>query len=154
MHTVFLALGSNVGNKKQNIKQAVTLLKKHVHKIKSAKLYETQPMYYEDQDLFINTVIQGQTLLSPKELLAFVKHAERELGRQKRFQNGPREIDIDILFYDQLIYESVELIIPHPKISERAFVLEPFADLDPDFVHPQLKKTIKQMLSALQQKKT
>lgn len=153
MHTVFLALGSNVGNKKQHIKHAVTALKKHISNITSAKLYETKPMYYEDQDMFINTVIKGQTNLAPKELLAFVKHSERELGRQTRFQNGPREIDIDILFYDQLIYESIDLVIPHPRISERTFVLEPFADLDPEFVHPQLKKSVKQLLTALQKKK-
>ncbi|HVA97189.1 MAG TPA: aminodeoxychorismate synthase component I [Candidatus Acidoferrales bacterium] len=145
MHTVFLALGSNVGNKKHNIKQAVVALEKHLHEIKSAKLYETKPMYHEDQDLFINTVIKGQTQLLPQQLFAFVKNAERELGRQERFLNGPREIDIDILFYDQLVYESVNLIIPHPRISEREFVLKPFTDIDPEFVHPIFQKTIKEL---------
>jgi len=149
MHTIFLALGSNVGNKKQNIKKAVKELERHVTAIKVAKLYETQPMYYENQDLFINTVLKGQTLLSPKELLAFVKFTEEELGRQKRFPNGPREIDIDILFYNNLIYESANLIIPHPRITERAFVLQPFMDLEPDFVHPVLGKTMKELFDEL-----
>ena len=153
MHTVFLALGSNVGNKKQNIKQALTTLERHLSSIKLAKLYETKPMYYENQDIFINTVIKGQTHLSPSELLAFIKHTERELGRQERFPNGPREIDIDILFYDQLVYESVDLVIPHPRISEREFVLKPFVDIDPDFKHPTSRKSMKELLTKLKQKK-
>lgn len=149
MHTVFLALGTNVGNKKHNIKEAITTLEKHVKKIKSAKLYETKPMYYENQDQFLNTVIKGETLLTPQELFAFVKLSEEALGRQKRFPNGPREIDIDILFYDELIYESVDLIIPHPRISEREFVLKPFMDIEPDFTHPLLQKTIKEIYKDL-----
>ena len=149
MHTIFLALGSNVGDKHHHIKQAVSKLGKHVDKIQIAKLYETKPMYHEDQDMFINTVIKGQTILSPKELLAFVKLAEEELGRQERFRNGPREIDIDILFYNELVYESVDLIIPHPRIQEREFVLLPFTDLQPEFVHPVLGKTIKELLKKL-----
>jgi aminodeoxychorismate synthase component I/2-amino-4-hydroxy-6-hydroxymethyldihydropteridine diphosphokinase len=153
MQTVFLALGSNVGNKKKNIKQAIDYLAKHVTDIEIAKLYETAPMYFENQEKFLNTVAKGKTLLSPLELLAFVKNAERELGRQVRFRNGPREIDIDILFYNQLVYESDDLIIPHPRISEREFVLEPFMDLDPNFIHPIFNKTIKELHTALQKKK-
>ncbi len=149
MHTIFLALGSNVGNKKAQIEQAVKHLGKHVDAIQIAKLYETQPMYHEDQDLFINTVVKGTTTLTPNELLAFVKLAEEELGRQERFRNGPREIDIDILFYNELVYESVDLIIPHPKIQEREFVLEPFMDIEPEFVHPVLGETIKELLKKL-----
>ena len=153
MHTIFLALGSNVGNKKAQIDQAIKHLGKHVEDIQIAKLYETQPMYHEEQDLFINTVVKGKTLLAPNELLAFVKLAEEELGRQERFRNGPREIDIDILFYNELVYESVDLIIPHPKIQEREFVLLPFTDIEPEFVHPVLGKTIKELLSKLKTSK-
>ncbi|HWY79610.1 MAG TPA: 2-amino-4-hydroxy-6-hydroxymethyldihydropteridine diphosphokinase [Candidatus Sulfotelmatobacter sp.] len=153
MHIVFLALGSNIGNKKQRIKQAISYLSKHVTDITSAKLYETKPMYFENQDIFINTVVKGKTFLSPQELLAFVKHAEIELGRQNRFPNGPREIDIDILFYDQLVYESSNLIIPHPRIKEREFVLKPFSDIDPDFTHPKLQKTMKELLKTVKKKK-
>src|SRR5258708_10130564 len=153
MHTVFLALGSNVGNKKHNIKQAITTLEQRLTDIEIARLYETKPMYFENQDVFINTVLKGQTLLTPQELLAFIKLSESNLGRQKRFTNGPREIDIDILFYDQLVYESDDLIIPHPRISEREFVLQPFIDLDPDFIHPSLQKTVKELLTALKKKK-
>lgn len=149
MHTIFLALGSNVGNKKENIKRAIAALEKEVKKIQVAKLYETKPMYYEKQEMFVNTVIKGQTELSPQELLAFVKSLEKELGRQKRFRNGPREIDIDILFYDQLIQNDTDLIIPHSRISERAFVLEPFLDIDPAFIHPILKRSMKDLFAQL-----
>jgi len=149
MHTVFLALGTNVGNKKNNIKQAIATLEKHLGKIESAKLYETKPMYFEDQDMFLNTVIKGKTSLTPQELLAFVKLSEEELGRQQRFPNGPREIDIDILFYDKLIYESADLIIPHPRIRERDFVLKPFTDIEPNFLHPVLQKTMKELYTDL-----
>jgi para-aminobenzoate synthetase component I len=149
MHTVYLGLGSNVGNKKQHISRAIKTLEKHLKEIKPAKFYETKPMYHKEQDMFLNTVIKGQTQLMPQELFAFVKNAELELGRQERFPNGPREIDIDILFFDQLIYESVDLIIPHPRISERDFVLKPFIDLDPDFIHPLLQKTMKELYKDL-----
>ena len=149
MHTVFLALGSNVGNKKENIKRAVSALEKKVKKIQIAKLYETKPMYFENQDMFINTVIKGQTQLSPTELLAFVKLLESDLGRQKRFTNGPREIDIDILFYDNLIYQTTKLQIPHPRMAERNFVLQPLVDLNPNIIHPSLHKTAQKLLDEL-----
>lgn len=152
MHTVYLALGSNIGNKKQNITEALQLLKKHVTNITVAKLYATKPMYYEDQDTFLNTVLKGETHLSPQELLTAIKQIEQQLGRKKRFRNGPREIDIDILFYDDTIMQSEHLIIPHPAIQERDFVLKPFMDIDPDFVHPVLKSTIKNLFNNLREK--
>jgi para-aminobenzoate synthetase len=145
MHIVFLALGSNVGDKNINIQQAIELLKEHINQISVAKLYETKPMYYEKQDNFLNTVLQGQTNLTPQELLLFVKKLEKQIGRVKRFQNGPREVDIDILFYDDLVFNNKDLQIPHPRMQERDFVLKPFMDISPDFVHPILKKTVKQI---------
>jgi len=151
MNTIYLALGSNVGNKKLNIKNAVDALKMHITNIKVAELYETKPMYFEEQDRFVNTVIKGETDLKPEELLKFVKTIEKELGRQKRFRNGPREIDIDILFYDQLKLENSVLILPHPRIKEREFVLKPFIDLDPEFIHPVLKKTMQEIYNELMQ---
>ena len=145
MHKIFLALGSNVGNKKEQINSAVELLKEHVRNLKTANFYETKPMYYKDQEKFINTALMGETDLSPEKLLEFVKSIEKKLGRQERFRNGPREIDIDILFYDDLILKKDHLEIPHPLIQEREFVLNPLMDLDPNFVHPILKKTIKEL---------
>ncbi len=149
MIKVFLALGSNLGDKKQHIKEAIELLKKQISDIKVAKFYETKPQYYEEQDTFINTVLVGFTSLDPKDLLHFIKEGEKQIGRKKRFHFGPREIDIDILFYNGLIYKDENLIIPHPLMQERAFVLKPFLDLEPDFVHPKLKKTIKELYEEL-----
>jgi para-aminobenzoate synthetase len=149
MHTIYLALGSNIGNKKKNIQQAVTLLKQHISDILVAKIYETKPMYYEEQDTFLNTVLQGKTNLTPQKLLAFIKQIETEIGRQKRFRNGPREIDIDILFYEDLIFVTKNLSIPHPRLQERNFVLKPFMDLDPNFVHPVLNETIRDLSNKL-----
>jgi len=149
MHIVYLALGSNVGDKKEHIENAVTLLGKKIKEITVAKLYETKPMYYENQENFLNTALRGETTLSPEELLQFVKQVEKKVGRKDRFRNGPREIDIDILFYDNLILETNTLQIPHPRIQERDFVLKPFMDLDPNFVHPVLEKTMKELYNQL-----
>lgn len=149
MIKIFLALGSNLGNKKQYINEAIELLKKQINDIKAAKFYETKPQYYEEQDTFVNTVLVGFTSLDPKGLLHFIKDVEKQIGRKKRFQFGPREIDIDILFYDDLIYKDENLVIPHPLLQERAFVLKPFLDLEANFVHPKLKKTIKELYEEL-----
>ncbi len=112
-------------------------------------MYETKPRYFEDQQNFLNTVLSGYTDLKPWELLQFTKTVQQEVGRVERFRNGPREIDIDILFYDNLVYKDEELEIPHPRLQERDFVLQPFSDLSPDFSHPVLKKTIRELLDVL-----
>lgn len=153
MTKIFLALGSNLGDKKQCINDAIVLLKKYISDIAVAKFYETKPQYYEKQDTFVNTVISGYTDLKPVELLHFIKEIERQLGRKERFHFGPREIDIDILFYDELIYKDENLAIPHPLLQEREFVLKPFLDLEPNFVHPKLKKTVKDLYESLAENK-
>ncbi len=145
MHNVYLALGSNIGNKKDNMDKAINLLSQHISNITVAKFYETKPMYYEKQENFLNSALRGQTSLSPRELLTFVKKLEKEIGRKKRFPNGPREIDIDILFYDDIIFKDEHVQIPHPRIEERDFVLKPLMDLNPEFIHPVLKKSIKKL---------
>lgn len=149
MHHIFLALGSNIENRKQYIETAVALLREKVRDITVAPLYETKPRYFEDQQNFLNTVLRGYTNLAPRELLHHTQAVQKKVGRIERFRNGPREIDIDILFYDDLIYQDEELAIPHPRLQERDFVLQPFADLDPDFPHPVLKKTIRELLAAI-----
>jgi 2-amino-4-hydroxy-6-hydroxymethyldihydropteridine diphosphokinase len=149
MHQIFLALGSNIENRKQHIETAIALLRKKVQDITVAPLYETKPKYFEDQYNFLNTVLRGFTDLELRELLQFTKTVQQEVGRVERFRNGPREIDIDILFYDNKVYKDEELEIPHPRLQERDFVLQPFADITPDFPHPILKKTIRELLDTL-----
>jgi 2-amino-4-hydroxy-6-hydroxymethyldihydropteridine diphosphokinase len=114
-----------------------------------APLYETKPRYFEDQQNFLNTVLSGSTDLEPQELLQFTQTVQEKVGRVERFRNGPREIDVDILFYDKVMYKDEVLEIPHPRIQERDFVLQPFSDIDPDFSHPVLNKTIRALLDAL-----
>ena len=149
MQIIFLALGSNIENRKQHIETAISLLREKVYDITAAPLYETKPRYFEDQQNFLNTVLSGYTDLEPRELLQFTKAVQKEVGRVERFRNGPREIDIDILFYDNVVYKDEELEIPHPRLQERDFVLQPFSDINPDFSHPVLKKTIRELLATL-----
>jgi 2-amino-4-hydroxy-6-hydroxymethyldihydropteridine diphosphokinase len=149
MNTVFLALGSNIENRKQHIEKAIVLLREKINDITVASLYETKPRYFENQNNFLNTVLSGFTELEPQELLQFTKTVQKKVGRVERFRNGPREIDIDILFYDNVVYKDEELEIPHPRLQERDFVLQPFSDLNPDFSHPVLKKTIRELLDSL-----
>ena len=149
MTDIFLALGSNIDNRKQHIETAIVLLREKVQDITVAPLYETKPRYFEDQQNFLNTVLRGFTDLEPRELLQFTKAVQKEVGRVERFRNGPREIDIDILFYDNVVYKDEELEIPHPRLQERDFVLQPFSDINPDFSHPVLKKTIRELLATL-----
>ena len=149
MHQIFLALGSNIENRKQHIEEAILLLREKMNNVTIAPLYETKPRYFENQHNFLNTVLSGFTDLEPQELLQFTKTVQKAVGRVERFRNGPREIDIDILFYDNVVYKDEELEIPHPLLQERDFVLQPFADLNPNFLHPVLKKTIKALLDTL-----
>jgi 2-amino-4-hydroxy-6-hydroxymethyldihydropteridine diphosphokinase len=149
MEIIFLALGSNIENRKQHIETAIDLLREKVHDIFVAPLYETKPRYFEDQQNFFNTVLRGFTDLKPRELLQFTQTVQQDVGRVERFRNGPREIDIDILMYDQIVYQDKDLEIPHPRLQERDFVLQPFADINPDFLHPVLKLTIKELLETL-----
>lgn len=148
-HIIFLGLGANVGDKKQNLEEAIDKLREKIFDIQVSKFYETEPWGYTEQDKFLNAAIRGKTFLSPSELLEFIKLVEKKIGRVKRFKWGPREIDIDILFYDDLAYKDDFLTIPHPFIQERKFVLEPLLDLDPNLIHPVFKKTVRQFYEKL-----
>lgn len=152
MHTVFLALGANFGDKKKHIEDAIRLLQEKIVNIEVAKLYETKPWGFTDQDYFLNTAVKGKTDLSPEALLPFLKSIEQKVGRVQRFRWGPREIDIDIIFYDDTVFQNDGLEIPHPRAHERDFVLQPIVDLDPDIIHPTYKKTVKELLSLIPQK--
>ena len=147
-HSVFLGLGSNQGEKIKNCEQAIEEILKleEGFLLSRSSWYYSEPWGRDDQDWFINGVIQIRTELCPDELLMKFKEIEKRLGRKNREKWGPRVIDIDILFYDDLSLESPDMEIPHPRILERNFVLIPFAEIAPQFVHPVLKKTIKELL--------
>jgi 2-amino-4-hydroxy-6-hydroxymethyldihydropteridine diphosphokinase len=153
MRKIYIALGSNVGDKKHNIQNAISRLTEKISEINVAPFYTSKAVGYTEQDNFMNTVIEGKTGLSPEELLFFVKTIEKEVGRVHRFRWGPREIDIDILFYADLLYQKENLQIPHPRLHERDFVLKPLSDLSSELLHPVLKKSISDILQELPEKK-
>lgn len=148
-HTVYLSIGTNLGDRKANITSAIQHLCPIIKSIMCSSIYETPPWGYEDQPSFLNMVLTGLTEFSPVRLLKSLKVLEKELGREESFRFGPRLIDMDILFYDQLVYSVKGLKIPHPRIAERAFVLVPMVEIAPDFVHPSLNKTMSELLGDL-----
>jgi len=147
MTEIYLALGSNVGDRKINLRRGIKLLSKKVHVEAKSKVYETKPMYLTDQPKFLNMVIRGRTDLSPQELLSFVKDVESLMGAHTH--NQPRIIDIDILFYGLEHIHEPDLEIPHPRIRERAFVLLPLSHIASQFKHPHLGATIAELLAKL-----
>lgn len=149
MSDVFLSLGSNVGQRRDNLRRAVQALSKAMAVTAVSPVYETAPWGMTEQPDFLNLCVAVRTEKSPTDLLYFIKALERELGRQPSQRWGPRLIDIDVLFYDDLVYRDVQLTIPHAHLAERAFVLAPLADIAPDFVHPQSGKTVRELLTAV-----
>ncbi|KAI8374181.1 Dihydropteroate synthase-like protein [Radiomyces spectabilis] len=150
-HTAYIAVGSNIGDRRDNIYRALDLLEKECNCIvaDTSFLYETPPMYYTKQDAFLNGACKVFTSLEPIDLLAKLKHVENTLGREPTFRNGPRPIDLDIIFFDDLILETETLTIPHISVQEREFVLWPLCDIARDMEHPRLYKTCGQLLSQL-----
>ena len=149
MIKTYLALGTNLGDRLTNLRDAIDALVPDVKVLRESTIYETPPWGYTDQPAFLNMVVEAETSLNPRALLAYLKNQEEALGRVKNFRYGPRHIDLDILFYDDLVYEDERLQIPHPRLHERAFVLIPLADLAPKYIHPVLKKDVKALLSVL-----
>jgi 2-amino-4-hydroxy-6-hydroxymethyldihydropteridine diphosphokinase len=152
-HTAYIGVGSNVGDKLINCEKAISeILKADHHKLLAkSSLFKTQPVGYAFQDWFVNGVIRIETDLEAPELLRTLKAVESRLGRAETFRWGPRAIDLDILFFDDMEIHTEELQIPHPLIQNRQFVLVPLAEIDPGLIHPILKKTIQQLLSDLQE---
>ena len=149
MTEVYLSLGSNVGDSRQHIAKAFELLGKHLQNLKQAPLYRSKAVGYTDQPDFLNTAVSGQTMLEPLELFHGVKAIEQQIGRTKTFRWGPREIDIDIIFYGDTVLDSSELTIPHARFRERAFVLQPIHDLNPALIDADSGQTVEQLLKAL-----
>ncbi|MCC6363385.1 MAG: 2-amino-4-hydroxy-6-hydroxymethyldihydropteridine diphosphokinase [Bryobacterales bacterium] len=150
MKKLFLALGSNLGDREEHLQHAADrIAEAGVHLLRASSTYETKPMYLTGQPMFLNLVLEGETGAFPRMLLKRLKTIEREMGRRQTVQNGPRIIDIDILFFGRFIVHTPELLIPHPKLPERRFVLEPLAELVPEWRHPVTKRTMRELLAQL-----
>ena len=150
-HKAFIALGSNMGNKLKYLERAVANLQEDdcFRNIKVSNYMETAPYGGVEQDDFLNGVLEAETLYSPKELLRRLQKEEQLAERKREVRWGPRTLDLDILFYEDLILAEEELTIPHPDLKNRSFVLEPLAGLAPFFVYPVYRKTVKELLAEL-----
>jgi len=150
MAKIYLSLGTNLGDKEENLRNAIDKINERVGKVTSlSAFYVTEPWGFQSQNTFLNAALIAETNLSPFEVLAETKSIEKELGRTAKSVNNSytdRIIDIDILLYDDLILNTPELILPHPLMTQRAFVMEPLAEIAPHVSHPVLLKTIKELL--------
>ena len=147
MPIVYLALGTNLGDRLANLQAAIAALSPAVKVLACSPIYKTEPWGLTDQPAFLNMIVRAETGLPPLELLKTLKQLELELGRLPAVRWGPRRIDLDILFYDDLLLDTPDLKIPHPRLPERAFVLVPLADPAPELVHPALHRTIRELLT-------
>ena len=134
MSKIYLSLGANLGDKEGNLEHALRLLSGEVAILKKSSLYETEPVGFKDQPWFLNMVVEGDTNLSPENLLSLTQGIEHEMKRVKTIVNGPRIIDIDILLYEDVAIESELLTIPHPRMLERAFVMVPLYEISPELM--------------------
>jgi 2-amino-4-hydroxy-6-hydroxymethyldihydropteridine diphosphokinase len=147
MKDIYLSLGSNIGERDQNIARAIESLPSHgVRLVKQSALYETEPVELRAQDWFLNCIANIETNLSPLELMEVLLKIERSMARERLIPKGPRIIDVDIVLYGAEIVTEPHLEVPHPRMADRRFVLAPFAEIAPEMIHPILQKTIRQLL--------
>lgn len=143
----YLSLGSNLGDRKANIQQAIAALEDgNLRTLKVSSFYETEPVGFKNQPWYLNIALEIETTLSPLELLERCKEIERSMGRVKAFADAPRIVDLDILLYDDRIVSAERLNLPHPRMENRNFVLEPLAEITPELIHPVLGRSIQDLL--------
>jgi 2-amino-4-hydroxy-6-hydroxymethyldihydropteridine diphosphokinase len=149
----FVAVGSNLGDRLQKINNAKSLLAQNpdLEVIRSSPVYETNPVGGPPQGKYLNAVWEIETMFPPRQLMSYLLEVETKLGRKRAEPNAPRTIDLDILSYGDEIVEEKDLVIPHPRLAERFFVLEPLTDLAPEWVHPKFKKTARVLLEELRE---
>ena len=149
MPAVYIALGSNIGDRERNIRDAIRRVSESgIRVLKVSSLYETEPVDYLDQPWFLNAVLEAQTTLIPEQLLATLRQIESQMGSKKPFAKGPRLIDLDILLYDDATIDTPELQIPHPRMLQRNFVLAPLAEIAPELRHPSWSANAAQLFAA------
>jgi 2-amino-4-hydroxy-6-hydroxymethyldihydropteridine diphosphokinase len=145
----YLSLGSNVGDREKHLREAIQRLETVGRVVAVSSVYETEPVEFADQEWFLNCVVALETEKMPEQLMTALLRIEREMGRQRTENKGPRNIDLDILLVDDLVVDAPELSIPHPAMHQRRFVLEPLAEIAPEAWHPLLKKSVMQLLDDL-----
>jgi len=148
-HIVYVSVGSNIGNKLENCRNGIKATADSVLSgvLEVSHYYKTEPVDYTEQDWFVNAVAKIETTLDPFKLINELKRIQHSAGRViDKIRYGPRILDLDIIFYDSAVIKTSGLIIPHPRMHKRHFVLQPMCDIDPNFTHPKLKKTMKYLL--------